>query len=200
MGFLSWILLVFYFPAEVLVISKTTSAYNFMMQPMSDLGVTECMAHAYSLAPYHICSPLSGLMNITFIITGVLITFGAILLHRFWGDSGRTRTATGMWILYGLGYSVSGIYPADINFWVHTVFSLPGMFLQIPAMLIIAKAVRNRMPKLAVWTYICMGLSALSLIVLVIGICTGIDAAPAIWIRVALDGCVGVYFMEGGEK
>ncbi|WP_234960357.1 hypothetical protein [Salinicoccus halodurans] len=72
------------------------------------------------------------------------------------------------------------------------------MFLQIPAMLIIAKAVRNRMPKLAVWTYICMGLSALSLIVLVIGICTGIDAAPAIWIRVALDGCVGVYFMEGG--
>lgn len=116
MGFLSWILLVFYFPAEVLVISGTTSAYNFMMQPMSDLGVTECMAHAYSLAPYHICSPLSGLMNITFIITGVLITFGAILLHRFWGDSGRTRTATGMWILYGLGYSVSGIYPADINF------------------------------------------------------------------------------------
>ncbi|WP_420876327.1 DUF998 domain-containing protein [Salinicoccus halodurans] len=89
---------------------------------MSDLGVTECMAHAYSLAPYHICSPLSGLMNITFIITGVLITLGAILLHRFWGDSGRTGTATGMWILYGLGYSVSGIYPADINFWIYTVF------------------------------------------------------------------------------
>src|SRR5699024_11404617 len=69
-GFMSWIMLIFYFPVEWIVTSRMISTYSFMNQPMSDLGVERCMSHAYSLAPYHICSPLSGLMNITFIVTG----------------------------------------------------------------------------------------------------------------------------------
>ncbi|WP_411843876.1 DUF998 domain-containing protein [Salinicoccus sp. HZC-1] len=173
-GFLSWILLILYFPIEALVTSRTTSTYSSINQAMSDLGVTECMAHAYALAPYHICSPLSGLMNVTFIITGILIASGAILLHRFWRDGQKTGTATAMWVIYGLGYSVSGIYPADINFWVHTIFSLPSMFLHIPAMIIIARAIKPEMPGLAKFTYICMGLSAFSLLVLFVGFAPGL--------------------------
>lgn len=173
-GFLSWILLILYFPIEALVTSRTTSTYSAINQAMSDLGVTECMSHAYALAPYHICSPLSGLMNVTFIITGILIASGAILLHRFWSDGQKTGIATVMWVIYGLGYSVSGIYPADVNFWVHTLFSLPSMFLHIPAMIIIARAIRTEMPGLAKFTYICMGLSAVSLLVLFVGIAPGL--------------------------
>ena len=173
-GFMSWILLIFYFPVEWIVTSRMISTYSFMNQPMSDLGVERCMSHAYSLAPYHICSPLSGLMNITFIVTGILIALGAVLLHRFFGEGTGVRIATGMWIVYGLGYSISGIFPADINFAVHTIFSLPGMVLQIPAMIIIAKSIRDRMPGFSVWTYICMGLSALSLVVILIGFAPGL--------------------------
>ncbi|KKK34162.1 hypothetical protein WN59_09445 [Salinicoccus sediminis] len=173
-GFMSWILLIFYFPVEWIVTSRMISAYSFMNQPMSDLGVERCMSHAYSLAPYHICSPLSGLMNITFIVTGILIALGAVLLHRFFGEGIGVRIATGMWVVYGLGYSISGIFPADVNFSVHTIFSLPGMVLQIPAMLIIAKTIRDKMPGFSVWTYICAALSALSLVLIVIGFAPGL--------------------------
>src|SRR5699024_9500270 len=110
-GFMSWILLIFYFPVEWVVASRVISAYSFMDQPMSDPGVESCMEHACSLAPYYICSPFSGLINITLIVSGIAIALGAGLLHRFWGEGGRTRVAAGMWVVYRLGYSI----PASIR-------------------------------------------------------------------------------------
>lgn len=173
-GFLFWIILILYFPLEAIIINETTEPYHFLTQAMSELGILSCGANTYMLAPHHICSPLAPLMNIIFIVTGILIAAGAILLHRFWGDGTRTRIATGMWVVYGLGYSVSGIYPADVNFWVHMIFSLPSMFLQIPAMIIISQAIKPAMPKLSRFTFICMIISAISLILMAIGFPPGL--------------------------
>ena len=92
------------------------------------------------------------------------------VLGRGWPDKGRSRDVGRV----QARLQHSGIYPADINFFVHTIFSLPSMFLQIPAMIIIAKSIRNKMPGLSLWTYTCMGLSALSLMVIVIGFAPGL--------------------------
>jgi hypothetical membrane protein len=114
------------------------------------------------------------MMNITFILTGVMVAAGAILLHGHWPDNRRTRFATMLWIIYGIGYMISGIYPADINFWVHAASSLPSMVVHIPAMIILAREFGRQRPKLARWTWICMALSAASLIGLMIGLAPGL--------------------------
>lgn len=163
-GALSWITLLCYFVIEYIVIQSSTAPYNFLKQPMSDLGVTACGKNTYELAAYEICSPHHLVMNWTFTLTGIMIFTGAIFLHSFWPNNRKIKIATVLFVIFGLSYSVSGIFPADINFLIHTFASLPGMFVQIPALIIIGKAIKNTMPKLSKWTYFCLTLNLLSLL------------------------------------
>mgnify|MGYP000976910506 CR=1 FL=1 len=173
-GLLSWMALLLYFPAEMLIISRTTKPYSIMDQAMSDLGVLSCGSDTYPLAAYEICSPLAHEMNIIFILTGMLTVAGAVLLHRFWGNSKWTVSATILFVIYGLGYTMSGVFPADVNFWSHTLPSLPTMFVQIPAMYFISRAIKDKWPGLARFTFICMFISALSLVLIIIGFPAGL--------------------------
>lgn len=163
-GALFWIALSLYFIVELLIIRASTVPYNFLKQPMSDLGVTICGIDTYELAAYEICSPAHLTMNWTFTLTGIAVFTGAIFLHKFWPDNKKTKTATVLLVIFGVSYSFSGIFPADINFLVHTFASLPGMFVQIPALIIIGRAIRSTMPKLSKWTYFCLMLNLLSLL------------------------------------
>lgn len=173
-GLLSWMALLLYFPLELLIISRTTKPYSIMDQAMSDLGVLSCGGDTYPLALYEICSPMAHEMNIIFILTGILTATGAVLLHGFWGSSKLTVSATILLVLFGLGYTISGIYPADVNFWAHTIPSLPTMVLQIPAMYFIASAIRDKWPGLSRFTIICLLISALSLVLIIIGFPAGL--------------------------
>lgn len=163
-GALSWLILSAYFIIEFIVIRGSTASYNFLKQPMSDLGVTTCGTDTYELAAYEICSQHHLVMNWTFTLTGIVIFTGAIFLHSFWPNSRKVNVATVLFVIFGLSYSVSGIFPADINFLIHTFASLPGMIVQIPALIIIGRAIKNTMPKLSKWTYFCLTLNLLSLL------------------------------------
>lgn len=155
-GLICWITLSLYFVIEYIVIKATTSSYHLFTQPMSDLGVTSCGRGTYPLAPYEICSPYHLLMNWTFTLTGIVIFVGAISLHRFWPNQSQTRIATFLLAIYGLSYTISGISPADIHFYWHTLGSLPGMVVQIPALIMIGLAIHKKMPILARWTFLCV--------------------------------------------
>lgn len=173
-GLLSWMALLLYFPIEMIIIGQSTKPYSIMDQAMSDLGVLSCGVDTYPLAVNEICSPMAHEMNIIFILTGILIAAGAALLHRFWDSSKWTISATVLLVIYGLGYTVSGIFPADVNFLAHTLPSIPTMIFQIPAMYIIARSIRHKWPGLARFTLICMLISALSLILIMIGLPAGL--------------------------
>lgn len=165
-GIISWFSLCLYFIIEYIVIRNTTAPYDFLRQPMSDLGVKTCGMNTYPLTAIEICSPYHDLMNWTFILTGVVIITGSIYLHHLWPDQWKTRLATSLFVVYGLSYMQSGIYTADQHFLVHTLGSLPGMFVQIPALLLIANPIRTINLKLAKWTYICAFISTSSLLLL----------------------------------
>lgn len=161
-----WISLSAYFLIEYIVIRATTAPYNFLEQPMSDLGVTACGTDTYLLASYDICSPYHLLMNWTFTLTGIAIAVGAIALHPLWPSQKKTRFATILLVVYGLSYTISGIVPADVNFLWHTLGSIPGMIVQIPALLMIGFAIRKTMPALSFWTFLCALLTTSALILL----------------------------------
>lgn len=167
-GFISWMSLTLYFVIDLVVLGRTSAPYDVLRQPMSDLGVTTCGTGTYPLAPYDICSPSHLLMNWTFTLTGVVIAVGAILLHQFWPRGRRAVAATVLLVIYGLSYSIAGIVPADVSFLWHTLGSLPGMFVQIPALLLIALTTRSRMPSLAAWTSACLAITTGLLLLLLI--------------------------------
>lgn len=165
-GSVSWISLSLYFPVEYIVIRGTTVPYHFMHQPMSDLGVTSCGTDTYVLAYYEICSPYHLLMNWTLTLTGVVVFIGAVFLHRRWPEQRQTKIATVLLSIFGVSYGISGIFPADENFMVHTLATFPGMFVQIPALILIGSAIRKYMPKLSKWTFFCAFLTTASLVLL----------------------------------
>lgn len=165
-GIISWVSLSAYFVIEYIVIQANTAPYNLFKQPMSDLGVTACGKGTYSLADYAICSPYHLLMNWTFTLTGIVIIVGAVFLQRYWSNKGQSKTVTVLFVIFGLSYIISGIFPADVNFLLHTLGSLPGMVAQIPALILIGLAIRTNMPKLSVWTFFSAFLTTSSLILL----------------------------------
>src|SRR5699024_7263261 len=143
-----------------------TAPYHLLNQTMSDLGVTVCGTETYQLAVYEICSPFHLLMNWTFTLTGIVNVVGAIFLHPFWLNIKSTIIATVLLLIFGLSYGLSRIFPTDVNFLIHTFSSLPGMFVQIPAFILIGGAIRTAMPKLAKWSFFCTFLTTGSLILI----------------------------------
>ena len=166
LGHISWLALSLYFLVEYLVIQATTLPYDPLHQPMSDLGVTGCGESLYALSDHAICSPLHLTMNWTFTIAGLATIAGALSL-RLWLPPGRkTRAATILWIIHGLSSIAAGIVPADIDFWLHTLGSIPSMVVQIPALILIALLVRGSRPALSVWTWTAAVVTTASLVLL----------------------------------
>ncbi|MFD1388616.1 DUF998 domain-containing protein [Oceanobacillus oncorhynchi subsp. oncorhynchi] len=162
-GLLSWIALSAYFIIEAVVIRATTAPYSFMKQPMSDLGVTACGTDTYVLASYAICSPYHWLMNWTFFLTGLAILTGAVLVYPLWPKVRSAKMASIFLGIFGVSYGISGIIPADIHFNWHTFTALPGMVVQIPAMILISIAIYKKMPRLFWWTMICTAVTSAAL-------------------------------------
>jgi hypothetical protein len=133
---------------------------------MSDLGVTMRGTGTYPISSLEICSPYHLLMNWTFILTGIAIFVGALFLHQFWPVKRITRIATIFLVIFGLGYTISGIFPADVNFLWHTLPSIPGMMVQIPALILIGFSIHREMPKLSLWTFICALTTTIALILM----------------------------------
>lgn len=165
-GMVSWVSLSAYFFMEYIVIRAAEAPYNLLRQPMSDLGVTSCGTGTYELATYEICSPYHSLMNWTFTLTGIVTFAGAIFLQQCWPNKRGIRAATVLLVIFGLSYAISGIFPADLNFLIHTFASLPGMFVQIPALILIGVSIKTVMPTLSKWTFFCVFLSTVSLILI----------------------------------
>ncbi len=165
-GFICWISLSAYFFIEYIVIRATTAPYNFLEQPMSDLGITTCGTDTYVLSSLEICSPYHLLMNWTFTFTGIVIFVGALFLHQFWPDNRKTRIATIFLVIFGLSFTFAGIIPADVSFLWHTLPTLPGMLVQIPALILIGFSIRTEMPKLSLWTFFCVFITTTALTLL----------------------------------
>lgn len=114
-----WLLCFQYFVAEQVARHGWSTPYSMVSNYISDLGAVACRMHAGS--GLWVCSPLHRLMNASFILQGMLIFFGAVLVRsRF--PAGRAWTAA-RWLIAiaGPGVLLVGLYPEDVNLPVHDV-------------------------------------------------------------------------------
>lgn len=165
-GVICWLLLSVYFLIEYVVIRASTTDYSVLKQPMSDLGVTACGKDTYLFATYEICSPYHPLMNLAFTLVGIVIFMGTLLLEDQFPKVRNIRLATVLFAIYGISFGISGIVPADSNFLVHTISALPGMFVQIPALLLIARTIKKEWPGLHKWTLFILLINASTMVLI----------------------------------
>jgi hypothetical membrane protein len=104
-GAVCWILCLQYFAAEAVAIAGWRCPYSVLENYISDLGAVICAGR--------LCSPLHAMMNASFVLQGVLISAGAVLvwpaLLRRWSGS----LGLGLVAASGLGVFIVGLAPED---------------------------------------------------------------------------------------
>ena len=125
-----------YVAAELLVAQATRGGYSLVSDSVSRLGEVGCSA-SY-------CSPRHAWMNGSFVLFGVLLAAGALLLRRRLGPA-----ATVLLVVSGLSSIATGLAPLDGDAAVHTLAAAPLFVAQPAALVVLGLRTRADRPVLA---------------------------------------------------
>jgi hypothetical membrane protein len=160
LGGLLWLLTLVYFISQGAAQLVFSPPYNLIDDRISDLGNTTCgpwLTHAFA------CSPLSGLMNATFIATGVLMVLGAALTWSVWPHRRLTTAGLGCLMLAGVGYMLVGFNPENVNLRLH-LLGATNLVTSNLALLLLGLGTRRFRPTLATVSLVLAGTGLLGLL------------------------------------
>jgi hypothetical membrane protein len=186
-GALAWVLATIQFvAAQFVVASAWKPPYSWSDNYISDLANTACGPFAVPHgAPAQVCSPLHGVMNTSFIVTGVLTVAGAVLLKRAWPASRLTTAALVLWVAAGVGKILVGLVPENTNVGLHLIGAL-NIPIGCCAILLAGLSVRHSRRTL----------SAVSIALGVVGLVGTVLSTAAQFVGPELDLGLGVGGME----
>ena len=129
-----WVLTVVFFVGQAVAQAASTAPYSLRGSYISDLGNTAC--GPFALGTYHadVCSPLNGLMNATFVVSGLLSIAGPILTQRAWPSRRLTAVGLALLALGGAGEVLVGFRPENVNIGLHglgAAFGIAGANLGV---------------------------------------------------------------------
>jgi len=124
----AWLLTLQFFVVETVAASRF-SGYSRVDDVISDLGTA--------------ASPAAGLMNASFVLQGVLIAAGALVLTPVLATSAG-RAARLLLVVAGLGVALVGVAPSDTSSTLHTFGAGGYLFGGAAGLVALAYAVRPR--------------------------------------------------------
>lgn len=181
-----------YIATEFVVAAATTGGYSFLSDSVSRLGEVGCSA-AY-------CSPRHELMNGSFMVFGVLLVGGALLLSRSLGP-----WVTGLLMVSGLSSVATGLAPLDQDATLHAIAAAPLFVAQPVALIVLGARLRNSRPALA-WALlgagVATGTAALTFVLSGDGPASGVLERLALWpVLVGLAGFAWTQItVDGGSE
>ncbi|MFF9653454.1 DUF998 domain-containing protein [Streptomyces sp. NPDC014622] len=115
-GYSAWIVgVVQFFVIHGIAESAWARPYSWARNNISDLGNAHCALQS-DPEPRYICSPEHGLMNVSFVVLGVLLVVGAALTGGvLWRRSRAAVVARLLVASAGMGFVLAGLAPADVN-------------------------------------------------------------------------------------
>jgi hypothetical protein len=135
LGALAFLLRPTYVAAEVVTAAATTGGYSFVSDSVSRLGEVGCTA-AY-------CSPRHEVMNGAFMVYGIALAGGALLLARPLGP-----WVTALLVVSGMSSYATGLAPLDQDATLHALAATPLFVAQPQALLLLGRRVRPDRPRL----------------------------------------------------
>jgi hypothetical membrane protein len=127
-GGLAWVLTLQFFVVEAIAAARY-GGYSYSADVISDLGTADSAARL--------------LMNGSFVLQGVLIAAGVLLLGPGLAGNGG-RLARVLLVLAGLGVLLVGLFPSDGNATVHEVAAAVHLLAGAIGLIAVAYAVRPR--------------------------------------------------------
>jgi hypothetical membrane protein len=125
-----WLFCFQFFVGEQIARLGWTGHYSMARNYISDLGAVRCDVSAA-------CSSLHWVMNGSFMLQGLLIVFGAVLLRGFFPAKPVYRIALALFVIAGLGVLEVGAVPEDVNFRLHLVGAVANFLAGNLAMILL---------------------------------------------------------------
>lgn len=167
-GAACWIAALHNVVVEFLVAAAWPTPYSFARNMISDLGNTACGPFPQiGGSTLHVCSPLHGLMNGSFVVYGLLVVAGAVLTRRAWPATRPATAGLGLLALGGAGVIAVGLVPENVNLVLHSIPALVGFVAQNAAMVVLGVATARSVRWLSRFSVAC-GVAGLAATVLLL--------------------------------
>jgi hypothetical membrane protein len=138
--------------AELVAAQRSQAPYSLLHNTISDLGATTCTTIPYPSEDVAVCSPAHALVNGSFVLLGLAMALGALLLHRNLRSRApsRRRTATAatvVWVVCGVSTVGAGLTPLDRALEAHALVSVPAIVVCGAAMALTGAALTRQDPR-----------------------------------------------------
>lgn len=149
-------LIVQFFVLHVVVEAVWTEPYSWAGNAVSDLGNTQT-------------SPWHAAMNVSFVLLGICMAVGAVLLVWM-----ATKPGAVLIVLSGIGTVLVGLFPENVDIRPHAVGALSAFLFGNLGIVLVGRAVHRR------FTVVCgaLGLIGLALVLLLL---TGVLGGKDVW-------------------
>src|SRR6201996_8352267 len=101
-----WVGCLQFFAVEAIAAAGFAGSYSYRRNYISDLGALSCGEN---------CSPLHALMNTSFVLQGVLIFVGAVVVWPLLARGALSQLALGLVAASGFGVALVGLAPEDFT-------------------------------------------------------------------------------------
>ncbi len=156
-GIVLWAVQVLYVPVELAAAALATAPYSLLHRTISDLGATTCTTIPYPAQDVAVCSPAHAVVNASFVLFGLAMAAGAVLLRPLLPRGGATTTAVVAWVLTGASSVGAGLTPLDRALELHALVSAPGIVLGGVATVLTAAALARAWRRPAWWWLAAVG-------------------------------------------
>jgi hypothetical membrane protein len=162
-GAILWVLNLQYFIVQAIVAAAWTkgNGYSWAHNTISDLGNTQCGEYGARI----VCSPVHLAMNISFVVLGITISVGAILLGRELKPAFLGRLGFGCLAISGVGAALVGLFPENSVSVLHITGAALSFLIGNAGIILIGLSLRQLPKTLRTYT-IFSGVIALIALVL----------------------------------
>ena len=115
-----WVCAAQFFLAQVLAQARWATPFSLSTNYISDLGNTTCGLYPAVMGKY-VCSPWHTLMNVSFVLQGVLILAGAVLARPAFEGPRPVGLVFPLLVVTVLGLVGVGLFPEDVHNGAHVL-------------------------------------------------------------------------------
>lgn len=170
LGPIVWILSAQYFAIQLFVASKWVPAYQWKTNLISDLGNTVCGQYF----DRYVCSPDHILMDASFVLLGITMALGSILIYHEFQRSRASLIGFGFMALSGIGTIFVGLFPENTIAAAHATGAFFGLVIGNVSLVILAFALKKVRREFRIYTFISGTFSLIAFVLFFAGINLGI--------------------------
>lgn len=173
LGPILWVSSIQYFIVQLIVIAAWPVPHSLANNFISDLGNTECGVYA----GLQVCSPLWPLMNLSFVVFGITMSVGSMLIRKQFEKNKLATIAFALMVVSGVGTMMVGLFPENTIGWLHTLGAFLGLGVGNLSVLLLGIWLRPLPTALRVYTIasgiICLAAFTLFLLDIYLGLGRG---------------------------